>query len=345
MKLSFDVYDLRPLHTFHVARPGAETKRRTVLVRIESDGMVGWGEAAPINYYGETVETVTAVLPRLASAIEASAEGDVLALDRIERAMERAIGKNAAARAAVSNALHDLAGQRLGVPVWKMWGLDAADAPLSSFTIGIDEPEVMRQKLEEAATYPILKVKLGTDRDEELLRTIRDAAPAKTLRVDANTAWTAKQTLRYLPMLEEYAIELLEQPVAADDLEGLRLIRQHSTIPVVADESCRTAADIPRLVGCVDAVNLKLAKCGGMREAMRLIHAARVHNLGVMLGCMMETTAAIAAAVQLAPTVDWIDVDGAALLAEDPFRGPGLESDGRIRFNTTPGLGLERIDG
>lgn len=343
MKLEHEVLDLRTRHAFHIAREAAPPARRSVWIRLrDEEGNEGWGEAAATAYYGETVETVAAVMPRLGAALEAAAGGDVFALERIEAALDHAVGYNPAAKAGVSAALHDLVGKRLGVPVWKLWGLDPAAAPASSFTIGIDEPEVMRQKVREAAGYRILKIKVGTPRDEEILGLIREEAPDAVLRVDANTAWTAKQAIRACDMLEAYGVEFVEQPLPADDLEGFRLLRRRARLPIVADESCRTSADIPQLVGAVDGVNIKLAKCGSLREAIRIVHAARAHGMEVMLGCMIESTLAVAAAVQLAPLMDYVDLDGAALLAEDPFRGPGLEADGRLRFNQEPGLGVSR---
>ena len=343
MKLDFEVIDLRTKHAFHIARQAAPAVRHSVMVRVrDGDGVEGWGEAPATPYYGETADTVAAVLPRLAGVLAEAADGDPFARERIETALAQCIGRNPAARVAVSSALHDLVGKKLGVPVWKLWGLDPAAAPRSSFTIGIDEPEVMRQKVREAAGYPILKIKVGTARDEEILRMIRDEAPEKTLRVDANTAWTAKEAIRRIPMLEEFGVEFVEQPLLPGDLEGLRLVRKRSRLPIVADESCEVAEDVARLVGAVDGVNIKLAKCGSLREAVRIVHAARAHGMSVMIGCMIESTLGIAAALQLTPLVDYVDLDGAALLAEDPFSGPGMEGDGSLRFNDAPGLGVTR---
>lgn len=350
MQLTFETIDLTTRRPFRIARAGSyggpdervsTPPRRSVWVRVrDGEGLEGWGEAAPLPYYGETADTVAAVLPRLAEVLEEAAGDDPFVLERIDAAVSAAIGANPAARAAVSAALHDLVGKRLGVPVWRLWGL-SPEAPLSSYTLALDEPEAMRERLLEAAWYPILKVKVGTARDAEVLDLIREVRPDAAVRVDANTAWSAKEALVRLPLLEEYGVELLEQPLPAGDLEGLRLVRERTHIPVVADESCRTAADIPRLAGVVDAVNIKLAKCGSLREAVRMVHVARAHGLRVMLGCMVETTLGIAAALQLAPLVDYTDLDGAALLANDPFTGPGLEPDGRLRFNEAPGLGVE----
>jgi L-alanine-DL-glutamate epimerase-like enolase superfamily enzyme len=345
MRLEYEILELRTRHAFHIARSAAPPVRQSVWVRLrDGDGNEGWGEAAATPYYGETAGTVTAVLPRFQAALDDIAAGDPFALESIEKAIAQAVGYNPAARSAVSAALHDLVGKRLGVPVWKLWGLDPASAPASSFTIGIDELEVMRAKVREAAGYPILKIKVGTARDEQILAMIREEAPDAVVRVDANTAWTAKQAIRACDMLESYGVEFVEQPLPPADGEGLRLLRRRARLPIIADESCRTSADIPQLVGAVVGVNIKLAKCGSLREAIRIVHAARAHGMKVMLGCMIESTLGIAAAVQLAPLMDYVDLDGAALLAEDPFGGPGMEEDGSLRFNQEAGLGVSVRD-
>ncbi len=350
MRIEYEVIELRTRHAFRIARAGSYggptagapvPARRSVWVRVrDDDGVEGWGEAAPLPYYGETADTVVTVLPWLGEVVAAAADGDAFALERIEAAVSQSLGGNPAAKAALSAALHDLVGKRLGVPVWRLLGLDPARAPMSSYTLGLDEPERMRDRLRDSAGYPILKVKVGTARDEDVLRLIREERPDAVVRVDANTAWSVKEAIARLPLLEEYGVELLEQPVPARDIDGLRRIRDRTRIPVFADESCRTADDIPRLAGAVDGINIKLAKCGSLREAVRMVHVARAHGLRVMLGCMVETTLGIAAAIQLAPLADVADLDGAALLAEDPFTGPGLEPDGRLRFNEGAGLGV-----
>lgn len=343
MKLTWETLELRTRHPFNIAREDKPMERTGVWVRLrDSDGVEGWGEAAPQAFYGETTETVTGVLPLLSRVLEEAGEGDPFALERVEGALHHALAHNGSARVAISAALHDLVGKRLGVPVWKLWGLDPAAAPRSSFTIGIDTLDVMRQKVREAAAYPILKIKVGTPRDFEVLAMIREEAPGKTIRVDANTAWTAKQAIAAIPILADFGVEFVEQPLPAHDLAGLKLVREASPLPIVADESVETAADVAKLAGVVDGVNIKLTKCGSLREAVRIVHAARAHGMSVMLGCMLETTLGIAAAVQLAPLVDYVDLDGAALLAEDPFSGPGMEEDGRLRFNSEAGLGVSR---
>lgn len=350
MRIETQVLELRTRHAFHIARARGEAVRRTVWVRvIDDDGVEGWGEAPTSTpYYGETADTAQAVLPRLASAAfdarenVAAGDGGALPLERMEAAAAASIGYNGASKAALSAALHDLHGKRLGVPVWRLWGLDPAAAPVSSYTIGIDEPEIMRERVREARAYPVLKVKIGTDRDEQILGIIREEAPHSRLLVDANTAWSVKTALQRLPMLEAHGVEILEQPLAPCDLDGFALLRRRSGIPVVADESCRTSGDVASLAGRVDGINIKLAKCGSLREALRMAHVARAHGMLVMLGCMVESTLGIAAGVQVAPLVDYADLDGAALLAEDPFTGPGLGANGRLRFNEEPGLGVTR---
>jgi L-alanine-DL-glutamate epimerase-like enolase superfamily enzyme len=336
LRLSHEVLELRTRHPFTIAR-GGSSSHRVVWVRLaDADGVEGWGEAAPSWYYGETADTVVAALRWLEPLLPESP----FDLERAEAAMLRALRGNGAARVALSAALHDLMGKRLGAPLWRLWGLDPSAAPVSSFTIGLDEPDVVRAKVREAAAYPVLKIKVGTADDAVILRAVRDVTD-KPLRVDANAAWTAKQALARLPLLEEMGVELVEQPVAADDLAGLAAVHRASRIPVVADESCRTAADIPALAGLVDGVSIKLAKCGSLREALRMIAVARAHHLSVMVGCMIETSLGISAAAHLAPLLDLADLDGAALLERDPFQGAGVDG-GRVTLPTGPGLGVTR---
>jgi L-alanine-DL-glutamate epimerase-like enolase superfamily enzyme len=339
MRLSHEILTVHTKHPFVIAR-GGSSEWRVVWVRVcDDDGAEGWGEAAPSRFYGETADTVIAALDRIAPVL---ASADPWHLEDIEAEMHRAIRFNGAAKTAVSVALHDLAAKRLGVPLYRMWGLDPAKAPLSSFTIPIaaDDDE-LRRRVDDAAEYPILKIKLGTPRDAEIMRTVRDAAPNKVLRVDANAAWTPKHALRMIELLVEYDVELVEQPLPPQDIDGLRFVRDRSPLPIIADESCLVAADVPKLAGAVDGVNLKLSKCGGLREAHKLIAAARAHGMSVMAGCMIETSLGITAAAHLAPLLDYADFDGAALLADDPFHGATI-ARGRIEIPDAAGLGVVR---
>jgi L-alanine-DL-glutamate epimerase-like enolase superfamily enzyme len=334
--MDVELLELRTKHPFIIAR-GGQSDHRSVWVRLsDKDGHEGWGEAAPSKFYGETADTVIAALKLYGTVLP----DDPFNLEDAERRWETTMKGNASARAALSAALHDLVGKRLGVPVYRMWGLDPCKAPKSTFTIGLDTPERIRAKVGEAEQYPILKVKLGTDQDIEILQAIRGATD-KEIRVDANCGWTVKRALRMLPVLDEFGVTVLEQPLPPQDLDGLAAISAAADIPVIADESCKTVADIPPLVGKVDGINIKLAKCGGLREALRMIAVARAHGLMVMVGCMIESSLGITAAAHFTPLVDIVDLDGAALLANDPFVGAHIDG-GQVTLPSAPGLGVRR---
>jgi L-alanine-DL-glutamate epimerase-like enolase superfamily enzyme len=339
MKLQHDISIVHTTHPFVIARGGA-SEHRLIRVRITGDdGVEGWGEAAPNRFYGETADTALAALARLTPIVE---QCDAWAIEDVEAEMNRALRFNGSVKSAVSAALHDLVGKRLGVPVYRLWGLNPANTPLSSFTIAIAaSDDELRQRVEQASAYPVLKVKLGTDHDEHIIRTVREAAPTKVLRVDANAAWTPKRALRMIDVLVECGVEYVEQPLAPHDIDGLRFVRERSVLPVIADESCVIASDIPRLVGAVDGINIKLSKCGGLREALKMIATARSHGMLVMAGCMIETSLGITAAAHFAPLLDYADFDGAALLSDDPYSGATIAA-GKIKIPDGPGLGVTR---
>jgi L-alanine-DL-glutamate epimerase-like enolase superfamily enzyme len=335
MKLSHQTIELNPTHPFVIARGGYSHHRNVIVRLIDDDGLEGYGEAAPNRYYGESVSTVIAALGQFKPVLE---RADPFSLESIEAHLNRVLRGNASAKSAVSSALHDLVGKRLDLPVYRLWGLDQATTPQSSFTIAIAENHELERRVTEARDYPILKIKLGTDRDTEIVRIIRNAAPEKRLRVDANAAWTAKHAVRMSDFLHEQGVEMLEQPVAANDIEGLRFVRKRSKLPVFADESCLVATDVAKLAGAVDGINIKLAKCGSLREALRMVHAARALDMQVMAGCMIESSLGISAIAQISPLLDYADFDGAALLSSDPFRGASI-AGGSIRLSDEPGLG------
>lgn len=340
MKLTWEAVTLRPEHPFRISRSSRSEVGR-VWVRVEADGLVGRGEAAPTGYYGESVESVVAALESLRPFL--AGEEDPETLERIEGAMARTAPGAASARAAVSAALHDLVGRRLGRPLWRLWGLDPAEAPPSSFTLGLDEQQVIAAKARAARDWPILKVKLGVEAEREraILEAVRAEAPDATVRVDANAGWPdAGEAMERIGALEPYGVEFVEQPLPPEDQDGLRRVAAESPLPIVLDESCLVASDVPGLRGLCHGVNLKLAKCGGPREALKAMYAARACGLRVMLGCMVESTLGVAPAMHLAPLADWADLDGPALLAEDPFAGPTLDR-GRIGLGPEPGLGVE----
>ncbi|MBN1345799.1 MAG: dipeptide epimerase [Phycisphaerae bacterium] len=336
MKLRWWRQELLLKHTFTIARSSVATKQ-TILVELEHDGIVGVGEAIPSNYYGQTVESAEAALDGMVGLLG----DDPFRIEAIlARCLERFDDQRAAV-SAVDGALHDWVGKRLNVPVWRLFGLDPDGAPVSSFTIGIDALDVIESKTADAAEYPILKVKVGTDRDEEILSAVRRVAPDKRIRVDANCGWTAETAPERIRRLSEYQLEFVEQPIPPGDNIAMRSVRQEAGVPLVADESSVRPCDVVPLGGCVDGINIKLCKCGGIREALRMIHLARGCGLKVMLGCMIESSVGIAQAAHLAPLVDWIDLDGHLLIRNDPFEGIG-GAGGRLTLTERAGLGVAR---
>lgn len=336
MELTAHTLDLTLTTPFRISR-SVQTRAHNVQTRIDADGVEGIGEAAPSGFYGERRETVFMALTDFAEQIDF----DPSFIVDIVTAMDKRLHANAAAKASVDMALYDLLGKRLGAPVYQLLGLNPERTPLTSFTIGIDEPAEMARKAAEAAkTYPILKIKVGTGHDLDIVRAIREATDA-TLRVDANAAWTPKEAIRVIRELEPYNIEFVEQPLHPADLDGLRFVREHVTLPIIADESCVTESDIPRLVGAVDGINIKLMKCGGIHHALRMIHTARAHHLKVMLGCMIESSLAITAAAHLSPLVDYADLDGHLLISDDPYEGVRVEQ-GKLILPDRAGLGVRQ---
>ncbi|MBI1798936.1 MAG: dipeptide epimerase [Candidatus Eisenbacteria bacterium] len=292
MRLTHEPLPLETVFEFRIAHRGARLGHENVLVRLEHEGVTGFGEAAPSHYYGESRALVETALETWRGALGE----DPFALEAIFARMEAILQGNRAAHAAIDSALHDWIGKRLALPVWKWLGLDPARTPLSSVTLGLAAPGEMERKLETVADFPILKIKLGAPGDVESLRLVRSRYRG-VIRVDANAAWNAADAVRVLRRIEPFEIELVEQPVAREDLDGLRWVRERVGIPVFADESVHRLGDIANLAGRVDGVNLKLMKTGGLREMLRMIHAARAHGLQIMLGSMVESSLALSAAV------------------------------------------------
>jgi L-alanine-DL-glutamate epimerase-like enolase superfamily enzyme len=336
MHLTTKAMNLKLTTPFRISR-GVQEVSPNVLIEIRHEhypGVVGLGEASPTEYYGESPETALAVLRSFADQLG----DDPFAIEDILQRLDATIGLNPSAKAAVDMALYDLAGKILGVPLYKLLGLNAARTPATSFTIGIDSPAQMAKKALAARGYPILKVKVGTGYDVEILKAIREVSPA-TIRVDANMGWTPKEAISTINALAPYNIEFVEQPVAAHDLKGLKLVRDSVPVPVLADESCVTVEDIPLVADCVDGINIKLMKCGGIRQALKMIAVARAHNLRIMLGCMIESSLAITAAAHLTPLVDYTDLDGNLLIDDDPYTGVKVVNGKQI-LPEEPGLGV-----
>jgi L-alanine-DL-glutamate epimerase-like enolase superfamily enzyme len=309
------------------------------------DGPVGLGEGYPDAYYGDTPATMAAVAPRLLETLEAIA-GDLrgsvddvrAALEDAEGLMAASVAHHGAAKCAIDIALHDLAGKRLGLPVRALIGIEGEQPP-TDFTLGIDAPDVVAERARRAAAFPALKVKVGGPADMETLEAVR-AVYGGPIRVDANTGWTPEVALRLLPELERLGVELIEQPFPARRLDQLRWLQERSSLPIVADESAVTIEDLDALVGVTAAVNVKLAKCGGVGPAARMLERARALGFRTFLGCMEETSIGIAASAVVAPLAEWVDLDGCLLLADDPVTGLELGDDKRWRLPEAPGLGL-----
>ena len=330
MQLRTRTVSLSLAEEFGIAR-GSRTSQAVVQVELEHDGLTGRGEAAPVYYRGESVETATAFLADAGPALG----DDPFALEEVLGRLEG----DAAARAALDAALHDWIGRRLGVPVWRLLGLSRTTPP-TSFTIGLDTLEGTRARAHRARGYRALKVKVGGPDDLARLEAVRAESDAP-LRVDANEGWTLEQARELVPALVELGVELIEQPFPAGDLDSFRaLCELQPRPPLVVDEGCHNLGDVAGCAEYADAINVKLAKCGGLREAVRMAHAARALGLRTMLGCMIESELGIAPAAQIASLFDWVDLDGHLLLADRPFAGLEL-SDGRVLPSEAPGLGVE----
>jgi L-alanine-DL-glutamate epimerase-like enolase superfamily enzyme len=322
-------------HAWTIAR-GSSASKTNVVVRVSQGGLAGLGEAAPNARYKEDWRSVMACLDRIEPLLGDDLSDWAGILDRIEAALP----DGHAARAAVDIALHDLAAQRDGMPLWRLMGADPSSMPRTSFSIGLDAIPVMQQKVREAAAFPILKVKLGSDDDRAVVEGIR-AVTDKPLYVDANEGWRdPERAIAMIGWLAGMGVTLVEQPLPAADLEGARRVRAGSRLPIYADEAALRVADVGRIHDAYDGINIKVQKSGGLRPARRMLEAARERGMQVMIGCMIETSIGITAAAHLAPLFDQADLDGNLLLAADPFRG-AVVRDGRLLLTDRPGLGVE----
>jgi len=326
MKLSLQHFDLPTRRPFTISR-GTTTVQSTLIVELQQDGVCGYGEAPAVSYYNATIECLTRWIERARPLLEATpAEDPVVLWDRLHTTF----GDATFAQSAVDLAAWDLWGKLQGAPVWKLWGLSLEDLPLSDYTISIDTPEGMLGRLAEFPDWPVYKIKLGTPDDVAMVRRLRQETDA-VLRVDANGAWTAEQTIRNAAVLQELGVELIEQPLPTAEWQAMERVYRESALPLVADESCRVEPHVDRCVGQFHGINIKLPKCGGLTPARRMIARARQLGLKVMVGCFTESSVGISAAAQLLPLVDYADLDGALLLAEDIATGVTIDH-GRVHF-------------
>jgi len=338
MKLTFRPFDLQLKHVFTIAN-FSRTTTPVVLTEIEYDGITGYGEASLPPYLGETQASVQEFLNK----VDLEQFASPFELEDILSYIDKIAANNTAAKASVDIALHDLVGKIMGQPWHKIWGLDKLKAPSTTFTIGIDTPDKVRQKTrEDAPLYNILKVKLGREGDKEMIETIRSVTD-KPITADANQGWTDKHyALDMIYWLKEKGVVMIEQPMSKFLLDDAAWITERSPLPVFADESCQRLTDVLRMKGVFSGVNIKLMKCTGMREAWKMLTTARAANMKVMIGCMIETSCAVSAASQLSPAVDWADLDGNLLINNDIYKGTTVVN-GKLVLSDLPGIGIKKI--
>jgi L-Ala-D/L-Glu epimerase len=344
LSLRHEILRLGLRDPFRIARSEPEAGRSitTVIVELTDErfpGRVGLGEGYPDEFYGDTPETMARAFPNLLGATEGF-EPTTAGTEAASRRVETALPANGAAKCAVDIALHDLAGQVAGLPIYRLLGL-SSEIPPTDFTLGLDEPAIVAQRALRARAFPALKIKVGGAADLATLRAVREVYGGP-LRVDANTGWTPDMATILLGPLADLGVELIEQPFPAERLDWLADLQARSSLPIVADESCVTIEDLDSLVGVVAGVNVKVAKCGGVGPAARMLARARVLGFRTFLGCMEETSVGIAASAAVASLAEWVDLDGNLLLADDPFTGLELDEDHRWRLTDGPGLGVSR---
>jgi L-alanine-DL-glutamate epimerase-like enolase superfamily enzyme len=330
---------LRTKHPFGISY-GTTSDSIDILVKLKYDKYEGLGEASPVEYHNETPGTAQAVLREWQ---EENILGDnPFAIAEIYRRLDKSVAGNFSVKAAVEMALHDLVGKIVGQPTWRMLGLEALQAPMTDFTIGIDSLDVVEKKTTEAleSGFKMLKVKQGTAYDKEIIKRVRKVAPNIPLRVDANGGWTTKQAIAMSHFLAEHNVEFIEQPLPKNaPVQDFRIVREQAAIPIFGDESICRSYDVAKFAGAIDGVVVKLAKTGGLLEGLKVIHTARAHGMQIMFGCMVESSIGVTAAAQLQSLCDYLDLDGHMLLANDPYIGVEYK-DGYLTLPDLPGLGV-----
>jgi L-Ala-D/L-Glu epimerase len=327
--MKINEHEIHLKNTFRTTHGASDVKKAIV---VDIDG--GLGEAAYVNYYGENLESVKIFLEKAQSVLP----DDPFSLEELGKRLDSVAAWNFAAKAAIDMAMHDKACKTLGIPLYKYFGITPRQDLETSFTISISDPHTMKRQTKESPGYHVYKVKVGVPGDIEMVAAVREATKAR-IRVDANEGWTLKEAMIRIKELEKLDVEFIEQPLHRDDLEGFRILRRKVNMPIIADEGVFRAGDIPKYVGLVDGINIKLSKSGGLREAFKMISVARAHRMKIMIGCMVETSVGITAAAHLAMLVDYADLDGNVLITDDPYRGVTIK-DGCLRLPDGPGLGV-----
>ncbi len=338
MNLTYHPLDLKLRYTFHIAREIRDVQNNIIVHIKDDDGIVGLGEAAPTSFFGEDVSSVTSVFNQAINLLKITAPFQI---EDITSLLKSNFPEGASARAAIDMAIHDIVGKKLKVPLYKLLGLNPKEPKTTSFTIGIDTVENMCKKTEEVRDLPILKIKVGFKNDIEMLKELRKITKA-IFRTDANTGWTLDEAIKKINIMEGLGVELVEQPFPVGNIKDLKKLKEGVKIPIFADEDVRDSKDIPRLSGAVDGINIKLMKCGGIREALSMIHTARALDLRTMIGCNIESSVSITAAAHLSPLIDYIDLDGHLLVTNDPYVGIMIEK-GKISLPEGEGLGVKAL--
>ena len=337
MKLTYRTYDLQLRHTFTVSGFSRNTTP-VVLTELEYEGFTGYGEASMPPYLGESQESVMAFLKK----VDLGQFKDPFLLDDILEYVDSIAEGNRAAKACVDIALHDLIGKMVNQPLHKLWGLNPENTPMTSFTIGIDTPEMVKLKTEEASRFKVLKVKLGGGNDREMINTVRSVTNVP-IYVDVNQGWKDKHAaLEMVHWLKEQGIEFVEQPLPREQVDDLAWLTENSPLPIIADEAFQRIGDVAAFKGVYSGINIKLMKSTGLREAHKMITVARALDMKVMIGCMTETSCAVSAASQLSPLVDWADLDGNLLISNDIFEGM-MVVNGKVTLNEWPGIGIKKL--
>lgn len=335
LTLQFRPYELQLRHTFTLAG-SSRTTTPVMLTEISYDGLTGYGEASMPPYLGESHETVSEFLNK----VNLEQFNDPFQLEEILTYVDGIAVGNTAAKASIDIALHDLLGKIMGQPWYKIWGFNPQKTPNTSFTIGIDTEEVVKQKVREASPYKILKVKLGRDNDKQMIETIRQVTDVP-LCVDVNQGWTDKhKALEMIHWLREKGIVFVEQPMPKEAIDDMAWLTQNSPLPTIADEALQRLSDVKQMQGVYSGINIKLMKCTGMREAHKMLTLAKALDMKVMIGCMTETSCAVSAAAQLSPMTDWCDLDGNLLISNDLYKGIQIV-DGKVTLPQRPGIGIE----
>jgi L-alanine-DL-glutamate epimerase-like enolase superfamily enzyme len=333
--ISTKIRKLELRNTWTISRNSSRFKEN-VFVKIKKDGVTGYGEAAPNVRYGETPEMTETMIHR---AWEKLLRQDLFEYAQVKEVLDESIVEQNCAKAALDMAVMDWVAKSSNVPLYKLLGLDSDKTPVTSYSIGIDEPDMIKSKVKEASDHPVLKIKVGGRNDEDIIDAVRSVTD-KPIRVDANEGWTDRETaVKKIEWMGSRGVEFVEQPMPAKMLEETAWLRQRVDIPLIADEAVINTSDIASLAQVYDGINIKLMKAGGIREALNMIRAARDVGLKIMIGCMIESSVAITAAAHLSPLVDWADLDGNLLISNDPFSGVKI-SQGRLILNDQPGIGV-----